>query len=179
MVFRVHSSGGLLFLLCSSTAALTMLHIALLFCCIRLKGKSLHYSRRRFAPQGWEQNGRFYRETLKIHLWKDKVPQHIGKDGFSKARLNKQLTADYLDAFLAETCRGEWYHTACLSGVPLMTLMLPILWSLFFSVPMVIVHGACIAIQRYNRIRLLTLRQKISRSPRRDCGTNCPESAEP
>lgn len=179
MIFRVHSPGGLLFLLCSGTAALTLLHMVLLFCCIHLKENALHHSRRRFTPQSWEQNGLLYRERLKIHLWKDKVPQHIGKEGFSKARLNKQLSPDYLDAFLAETCRGEWYHTACLSGVPLITLILPLPWSLFFSVPMGMIHMACIAIQRYNRIRLLAVRKKISRSPQRDCGTTCPESAEP
>lgn len=174
MVFRVH----FLLRLLGSAAVLTLLHGVLLVCCVRLKEKTLRHDRRRFAPRRWEQNGRFYRETLQINRWKDRVPQHIGKDGFSKARLEKRLSPDYLDAFLAETCRGEWYHTACLAAVPVVLLTAPLPWSILAAVPMAAVHGACIAIQRYNRIRLLTLRRKICRSPQRGCGTDCPESAE-
>lgn len=180
MVFRVHSVGELLFLLLGSAVVLTLLHGVLLFSCIRLKAETLRYDRRRFALRRWEQSGRFYREVMKIHLWKDKVPQHIGRDGFSKARLEKRLTPDYLDAFLRETCRGEWYHTACLAGVPPLLLLCPLPWSVFVSALMVIVHGACIAIQRYNRIRLLTLRRKISRGLQRNHGKEFPaDHSEP
>ena len=164
-------------LLCSG-AVLTLLHGVLLFCCVRLKGRSLCHDRRRFTPRRWEQNGRFYRDTLKINRWKDRVPQHIGRDGFSKARMEKRPTPDYLDAFLAETCRGEWYHTACLAGIPTVLLLCPLPWSIVFSVLMVLVHGACIVIQRYNRVRLLTLRRKISRDQNDDHGSDRPGSEE-
>jgi len=170
MVFRDHSIEAFVLLLLGNGTAMTLLHGLLLFCCVRLRTAVLCSSRRRFAPRGWEQGGRFYREKLKINAWKDRVPQHVGKGGFSKAQLQKTLTPSYLDRFLMETCRGEWYHTACLTGVFFLLFANPPLWGIFFSVLMVLVHGACIAIQRYNRIRLLMLRRKICRSPQRDHG---------
>ena len=61
-----------------------------------------------------KKNGKWYVKYLKIKLWKDLVPTHVGKQGFSKDHLDTEdLSIHYLDAFLLETCRGEWDHSLC------------------------------------------------------------------
>lgn len=140
-----------------------LLHIVLLILCVRLSQETMHYERPRFAPKQWEHNGRFYRDKLKINVWKDYIPQYVSKDGFSKESLEKELSLSYVDQFLTETCRGEWYHTANLIGIPFFLIVNPLPYSLLFSLVLFVVHGTCTIIQRYNRFRLLILRKKLAR----------------
>ena len=154
----------MLYLLCFDGLFLTALHGVLLYCCKKLRPQTLQHSRRRFRLRKWEQGGRFYRNVLKIHRWKDRMPQHIGKDGFSKAKLEQRLTEEYLALFLMETCRGEWYHTAALGGIPILLLCNPFWLGASISMPLLLVHGGCIVIQRYNRARLLAVCSKKDRS---------------
>lgn len=145
-----------------------LLHVVLFLICIRLSQKTMQFDRPRFAPKKWEQNGRFYRDKLKINVWKDYIPQYVSKDGFSKESLEKNLTLPYLDEFLMETCRGEWYHTANLIGIPFLLIVNPLPYSVLFSLVLFVVHGTCTIIQRYNRFRLLIVRKKLIRDGKKD-----------
>lgn len=172
MFFQTDSVGDIFLMLLCNGFAMLLLHGMLLYCCVHLKEETLDSSRRWFSPKAWERGGRFYREKLKINIWKDWMPQHIGKGGFSKAQLANAVSDSYVEQFLKETCRGEWYHTTCLLGIVFLLLVNPLLWGLLFSALMVTIHGACIAIQRYNRCRLLSLRKKISRDSQRNHDEN-------
>ncbi len=163
MLFKVHSFMGFLGMMFWNALIIALLHLILLYVCVKLSRETIDCKRPRFAPRDWEHNGRFYRDKLKINVWKDYVPQYVAKDGFSKESLEKNPTVSYVDRFLAETCRGEWYHTANMVGIVFFLLFDPLPYSLIFSAILFTVHGACIAIQRYNRFRLLILRKKLAR----------------
>jgi glycosyl-4,4'-diaponeurosporenoate acyltransferase len=146
---------------------IALLHLVLLYLCTKLSKETMSYERPRFAAKSWEHNGKFYRDKLKINVWKDFVPQYVAKDGFSKESLEKCPSIEYIDQFLIETCRGEWYHTANLIAIPFLLLCNPLLFGIPFSIVLLVVHGSCTIIQRYNRFRLLILRKKLIRDAAR------------
>jgi glycosyl-4,4'-diaponeurosporenoate acyltransferase len=93
------------------------------------------------------------------------VPQHIGKNGFSKRHL-KDMSIDYLDEFIFETCRGEWMHLKnCICAV--VTLLInPLLVGIVISFLIMLANVPFAAVQRYNRFRLMTLRKRRLREIR-------------
>lgn len=171
MLFKVHSIMGFLGMLFWNVLFIGLLHVVLLLLCVRLSQQTMDYQRPRFAPKQWEHNGRFYRDKLKINVWKDYIPQYVSKDGFSKESLEKELSLSYVDQFLTETCRGEWYHTANLLGIVFFLLVDPLPYSVLFSLVLLVVHGTCTVIQRYNRFRLLIVRKKLVRDAEKNTGT--------
>ncbi len=131
-----------------------------------MDGKYFDHKRKIYQKKDWEKNGRWYKEKLKIHKWKDILPQHVGKDGFSKQHL-QGTNIEYLNDFIFETCRGEWNHRvnsffsvfALIFGILIKNPFVAIIVStlnLLGNLPFV-------AIQRYNRTRLLTLKKRIER----------------
>lgn len=124
---------------------------------------------RYFNPDGWwyrirpwERGGDFYRDTLRIDRWKDKVPAVDSWNRFSKKRLAGAGTI-YLRRFVIETCRGESNHLrAVLSTLP-MRLWTPLdLWMTCFLIAL-LGNLPFILIQRYNRPRLLRTLDRIER----------------
>ncbi|MDR1627965.1 MAG: hypothetical protein LBR79_04255 [Oscillospiraceae bacterium] len=116
-----------------------------------------------YSQKNWEHNGKFYTAVLRINMWKDYLPQHIGKNGFSKKNLNKYsgLSHEYINEFIYETCRAEWYHTICLFGYMLFLLMnLVFVYKLLFFAINIVINLPFILIQRYNRIRLNKLNMR-------------------
>ena len=117
----------------------------------------------------WEQSGKFYSKVLKIKLWKDKLPQYIEREGFSKAHLKsiRQMTPEYLDEFIRETCLGELCHIIC-AIFPFVFVFFYYLYkesipteAIIFALGVLIVNFAYIFIQRYNRNRLEKIRRKF------------------
>jgi glycosyl-4,4'-diaponeurosporenoate acyltransferase len=125
----------------------------------RLPNSKFDESKECYAAKPWERGGRWYRENLKIQSWKDRIPQHIGKGGFSKTHL-KNDSIEYLDEFILETCRGEWVHRKnCLCAI-VMLLVNPLLVGLLTSLFVMIGNVPFALVQRYNRFRLQTLRKR-------------------
>lgn len=101
---------------------------------------------------------RFYRNVLQITRWKPHLPEAgaLFRGGFRKAELRSADTA-YLHRFAAETRRAEFSHwlTILLTGHfflwldPSIALVMPPL-ALLGNLP-------CILVQRYNRLRLMTI----------------------
>lgn len=140
-------------------------HVAIFLACIKLPPATFDATKPRYAARDWEHNGRWYRDKLKIQMWKDKVPQHIGKDGFSKAHLT-DVSIEYLDEFILETCRGEWMHlTNCICAVVVL-LLNPLGVGLLFAFLILLGNVPFAVIQRYNRFRLQVLRKKRVRDLR-------------
>lgn len=144
----------------------TIWHYATFFLCISIKTEHFDANRARYRPRKWEKNGKWYADHLKINKWKDFLPQHIGKDGFSKDHLD-DVSIEYIDEFILETCRGEWNHIAnCLFavilflansfGIALILTILLLLGNLPFAI-----------IQRYNRFRLVKLKNTLIKKAER------------
>ena len=140
----------------------TVWHYAVFFLCVFIDTKHFDERKRMHLPEKWERGGKFYTNTLKIQKWKDALPQHIGKDGFSKDHLDG-ISVEYLDEFIMETCRGEWNHTANCALCLILMLLDPPPVSLIFAFLVFIGNLPFKLIQRYNRFRLQKLRRTIVR----------------
>lgn len=137
-------------------------HIVVFIACVKLPPSTFDASKSRYQSRAWEHNGRWYKDKLKINLWKDRVPQHIGKGGFSKEHFT-DVSLEYLDQFILETCRGEWMHLSnCICAV-VVFLINPLFPGLLFSFLILLGNLPFALIQRYNRFRLQTVRRKIIR----------------
>ena len=140
-------------------------HLALFLACQKLPDSTFDASRECYSPRPWEHGGRWYRDNLKIQTWKDRLPQHIGKEGFSKRHLSSD-SIEYLDQFIMETCRGEWIHKKnCLCSI-IILIINPLLVGAVFSIFVLIGNIPFAAVQRYNRFRLLALRKRRIRDIR-------------
>lgn len=138
---------------------ITMWHCVVFFACVKLPKQTFDPSKNRYQAFRWEQNGRWYRTYLKIQLWKDSVPQYIGKDGFSKKHLTR-VSPEYIDEFMLETCRGEWMHLKnCICVVVVIIVNSSWVMGLVFSGLIFLGNLPFVCIQRYNRFRLQTLRE--------------------
>ncbi len=147
-------------------------HYIVFFICITLKPGFFSENKKMYLPHKWERGGKFYSDVLKIRRWKDLLPQHIGKDGFSKDHLD-DISAEYLDEFIMETCRGEWDHIMnCLFFIVLFILDPPPV-ALFLSAMLFAGNLPFAAIQRYNRFRLQKLRSTIRRRTLPEVIENC------
>jgi glycosyl-4,4'-diaponeurosporenoate acyltransferase len=112
-------------------------------------------------PRRFETGGRWYRRRLRIHLWKDKVPEAGGlfRGGVSKRRLPAYDEAG-LQLFARETRRAElahWWAMCC--G------LLFVLWNPPLAAGLLIGYGVVanlpfIVIQRYNRFRIQALLER-------------------
>ena len=136
-------------------------HLVIFAICIKLPQASFREHKRRYQIKKFERSGKFYRQTLKIEKWKAHVPQFTGKNGFSKAHMPDRISVEYLNAFIAETCRAEWTHETQSLSVVFVFLFNPPGWGLGFAAVILLINLPCTAIQRYNRFRLQALRKRL------------------
>ena len=147
-------------------------HVVAFVLCVYGSPSWFDFRRKRYQMFKWEKNGKWYVKYLKIKLWKDLVPTHVGKQGFSKDHLDTEdLSIHYLAAFLLETCRGEWDHSLCAFCAVPVVIFNPFPLGLIFGFLILLGNLPFVAIQRYNRIRLLTLRKRRVREMER-CKVN-------
>lgn len=140
-------------------------HLCSFLLCVHLKGQVFDYNRKCYQPKKWEKNGKWYKEKLKINKWKDILPQHVGEGGFSKEHM-QCTSVKYIDDFLYETCRGEFNH----KNNAIFAFFIfwfnkiknfPKFISVIFCVCTLIANLPFLAIQRYNRFRLLKVRERL------------------
>ena len=115
----------------------------------------------------WEQGGRFYRH-FGIHKWQSKVPD-MSKI-FPGIMQEKKVTEHFqeeLPRMITETCIAEWIHAL------LCVAVLPCLWiwpgwgGIVFTLIYIFANIPFILIQRYNRPRLIGIRNKMNK-PRKE-----------
>lgn len=146
-------------------ALIGLWHLVVFLVCIKFPDSFFDPGKGRFAAKPWEHGGRWYRDNLKIQEWKDRLPQYIGHDGFSKAHLT-DVSLDYLDRFIRETCRGEWMHFKNCICCVIVLLVNPLLVGIVASCFIVMGNLPFAIVQRYNRFRLQTLRKRRLRELR-------------
>lgn len=142
-------------------------HYATFFVCIFRHKNAFSPDRKMFRPHKWERDGKIYSDILKINRWKDHLPQHIGKNGFSKDHLD-EVSPEYLDEFILETCRGEWNHRANCWFAAVLFLLNRFWLACLLTVFLLLGNLPFAAIQRYNRFRLQKLKKALLRKAERE-----------
>lgn len=114
-------------------------------------------------PRRFETGGHWHRRWLKVHRWKDKVPEAGGlfRGGISKRHLPGRDVAS-LQLFVRETRRAELAHWWAMSCGPIFVLWNPPLAAALLVGYGVVVNLPFILIQRYNRFRLQALIERLS-----------------
>lgn len=131
---------------------------------------------RRLTPQKWYQpNRRFFRvskkernfyRSIKIKMWKDKVPELGLFTGFSKSRLESTDNEDYLARFLLESNYGVIIHLAnallgfLIAFIPFCSR--PSIWIPVFAVNFIL-SLMPVAVLRYTSHTLLALYERSER----------------
>lgn len=108
---------------------------------------------------------KFYENVFKIKSWKDKIPQFVTKNGFSKEKI-KEFNIGYLKKFIAETYRAEIDHIICCFSVPFLFLFNGIRnigFSFIISLMVIMGNLPCVLIQRYNRFRIRRVCLKLQK----------------
>ncbi|MEK7954482.1 glycosyl-4,4'-diaponeurosporenoate acyltransferase CrtO family protein [Luteolibacter soli] len=108
---------------------------------------------------------RWFERLLLIKRWKDLVPDGASwfRGGFAKASL-RDKGPQHLRRFLAETRRAEACHWTALALTPAFFLWNPMWADLVMAMAILAANAPCIAIQRYNRIRLVRILAKSGQS---------------
>ena len=103
----------------------------------------------------WETR-RFYRDRLRIHRWKDRLPEAgaFFRGGFAKRHIADHSPA-HLRRWAAETRRAEYTHWLNIAAGPLFVLWCPPWLALVMVLFALVAHLPFVAVQRYNRLRLL------------------------
>ena len=145
----------------------------------RLPVRRLDHDTWLFRARRFERDGRFYRDTLHIHRWKDALPEAgaLFPGGMSKRHLPPSDRGG-LERFAVETRRAELGHWLAAACGPLFALWNPAPIAAVMLIYGVAVNLPFIAIQRYNRLRVTRVRRSkgsrgtSSARTRNDRGTN-------
>lgn len=113
-------------------------------------------------PRRWERNGAFYVDRLGIRRWKGRLPEAgaLFAGGFDKGRLGARRP-DHLRRHVIETRRAEVGHWLAVLPTPLFWRWNPRWLALVMTFYALVVNGPCIAAQRYNRLRLLRVLERL------------------
>ena len=113
--------------------------------------------------RAFEHGGRFYEETLRIKEWKHKLPEAGAAfaGGFDKGALRHGRDPEYVRTYIRETRRAELAHWLAITPTPLFVKHNPWLIAVCMPIYAAAVNGPCIAAQRYNRIRLKRLLERL------------------
>lgn len=115
-------------------------------------------------PRRFEEAGRFYVDRLRIRRWKPILPEAgaLFTGGFDKSRLETR-SPGHLRRHVAETRRAEIGHWMALMPTPLFWRWNPRWLALVMTAYAGAVNGPCIAAQRYNRLRLVRVLERLER----------------
>ena len=126
----------------------------------RLSSRIYNYRLWLYRQRKWEQGGRFYEKYFHVKAWKSHLPDigDIFKWRFSKRHLQTSA-CDYIQKFLAESCKAEFAHWMIIVSSFVFVLLGSL--SAFFEIFSLsaILNLPYIIIQRYNRPRLIRLLQ--------------------
>ena len=114
-------------------------------------------------PRRWEKDGRRY-EALRIRRWKDALPEFGGFAGGRSKRALGGTDHAALAAFARETRRAEYVHWTIAAAGPFFAIWNPPLLTAAMLAYAAAANVPFIAIQRYNRLRILRIQRRRARS---------------
>lgn len=141
-----------------------LVHTATGYAAHRLPADRLAHDGWLLRARGFETGGRWYRDRVRIHRWKDRVPEAgaLFPGGVSKRALPARDRAG-LELFVRETRRAELAHWWALACGPAFALWNPPAAAATLVAYGVGVNAPFIAIQRYNRQRAQAVLVRLAR----------------
>jgi glycosyl-4,4'-diaponeurosporenoate acyltransferase len=129
----------------------------------RVSDARLSHDNRLFRVRRFEAGGRFYERVMRIKQWKDLLPDAgaLFQGGVSKQDLVGR-DREHLERFAVETRRAELTHWLILAAAPWFLLWNPWWLGLAMVGYGIVANVPCVAIQRYNRARLLRIIRRPS-----------------
>lgn len=144
--------------------AIPGLHLGVSWIYTRLPRSAFDPESRLYRERSWEQGGKIYQTLFRIRQWKGFLPDAAPWfDGFAKGKLQNK-DRDYVQAFIAETCRGEAAHYAQIPA-----LWLTLIWNpwpvaaIVMFVYAILSNLPCLLLQRFTRARLRWMLEAMSR----------------
>jgi len=126
-----------------------------------IPGTAFHPERFPFCGYPWEM--RLYR-LLRVAKWKDKVPDMSKQLSDMQPKKLLSVSVNQMDALLCEVCRAEIVHWAevllgafCMVIAPGIGWLIWAIWTLLGNLPFIL-------IQRYNRPRILALKNRLAKA---------------
>lgn len=105
-----------------------------------------------------ERGGRTYRKVLHIHRWKDRLPEVNGWGPGRRASKKHLGGRAAVLPLLRETRRAEYVHLTIAAAGASFALWNPWWLAVLMGAAGLLANAPFVAVQRYNRARLLTLR---------------------
>ncbi len=135
------------------------------FICLKIPDRFFDPERFFFRSHGWEDDGRVYNRVLKVHVWKQWLPDGgaVLKNGYRKKKLDN-LSPVSLRRFQIESCRGELSHWLAIMPFWVFGLFAPPEVIGIMLVYALVINGPCIIAQRYNRPRVHRILEKMMRA---------------
>ena len=139
-----------------------IVHVAVSVSVTRMATDSFDPESWLYRQRRWEMSGRAYEKVLKIKSWKHRLPDGaaVSKSGFRKKRLQNS-DPTYIRTFILETCRAELTHWLILAFAPFFLLWSDWRIGLAMIVYAVVANVPCIVSQRFNRIRLRRVQDRL------------------
>ncbi|EXJ23195.1 Glycosyl-4,4'-diaponeurosporenoate acyltransferase precursor [Alkalibacterium sp. AK22] len=115
-----------------------------------------------FKERPFEKNGTFWRDCFLVHKWKDALPDgaSLFRMGYKKKKLPETRKASF-QLFIKETKRAELTHWMLILPAPLFFFWNPVWAGWLMIVYALLANVPFILIQRYNRIRLSKVAQRL------------------
>jgi glycosyl-4,4'-diaponeurosporenoate acyltransferase len=111
-----------------------------------------------------QREARFYRNVLFLQQWKTRLPDGAPwLGGFSKKTFARRERG-YIETFILETRRAEFAHWCMLGCFPLFFLWNPPWACGIMTAYAIAANAPCIIAQRYNRIVLSRMLEKMDRN---------------
>jgi glycosyl-4,4'-diaponeurosporenoate acyltransferase len=151
-------------LIAVNVVAWAAIHSASGYAASKLPDRWLRHDRGLLRRRPFESDD-FYRRRLRIHRWKDRLPEAgaLFPGGVSKRHLPPAGSGG-LERFALETRRGELAHWMAIVPAPLFAVWNPAPLGAVMVVYACAVNLPCIAVQRYNRLRIARCRRSSAGS---------------
>lgn len=113
-----------------------------------------------YLPFRWENGGMIYRK-LKVHLWKDRVPdmsKHMR--GMFRKKIGPLRDEEHLSGLVVEMCVAEFVHFMLVLASPVYLLFIDGAGGVIAMIVNALGNLPFILIQRYNRPRIMALSER-------------------
>lgn len=117
-----------------------------------------------FQERRWERNGKLYTKVFLVHRWKKYLPDgaKFFKGDFTKKNM-LSYKSEYIEIFIAESCRAELVHWLGMIPFVIFYLLTPPLVATLMVIYAIVINMPCIITQRYNRPRFSRILEKIKK----------------